>query len=86
MAVYRALSNADKWLVAIQQNGKWKLKLHVGACRLIIVTREYRTCSIMCPPQINALPPLWGLSYCAGFLSRKPRPPALTRPIYVCAY
>ena len=35
----------------------------------------YRTCSIIRPPQINALPPFRGLSYCAGFLSRKHAPP-----------
>ena len=66
---------------------------------IFVIIYIYRTCSIICPPRINAPPPLWGLSYCAGFLSRKHAPPprsdyavythALTRSsaryaIYVC--
>ena len=42
----------------------------------------YRTCSIIRPPRINAPPPLRGLSYCAGFLSRKHAPPCSDPYIY----
>ena len=51
---------------------------------LLFVCCKYRTCSIIHPPRINASPPLQGLSYCAGFLSRKHAPPCSNS--YICVH
>ena len=51
---------------------------------LLVYQPQYRTCLDYTPASNKRPPPLRGLSYCAGFLSRK-HAPALTRThIRVC--